>query len=316
MRARGAALCCAETEPDDKEGAKEPQPLVATAPFGYLRLRRAEYSDADLAAWGERIRGQGWSEAYVFFKHEDDGTAPRVRASPDGGDGRRAGLRERGLSDLFAGDGRKPEDSAARFVPAERDLDKLKAAAAGCTGCALHERATQTVFGEGQRRAAVMLVGEQPGDQEDLQGRPFVGPAGQLLDWSLEKAGIDRGQAYVTNVVKHFKWVPRGKRRIHSKPSSLEIKACLPWLEAELEAVEPEVIVLLGATAAQALLGASFRVTRERGEWLRSNLAPHVMATVHPSSLLRIEDDAERKEAIRVFVRELRQVAEVLASAD
>jgi uracil-DNA glycosylase len=219
------------------------------------------------------------------------------------------------LSDLFAGDGKQPEDSAARFVPAERDLDKLKAAAAGCQGCSLHERATQTVFGEGQRRATVMLVGEQPGDQEDLQGRPFVGPAGQLLDWSLEKAGIDRTQAYVTNVVKHFKWVPRGKRRIHSKPSSLEIKACLPWLEAELEAVKPAVIVLLGATAAQALLGASFRVTRERGEWLRSNLAPHVMATVHPSSLLRIEDDAERKEAIRVFVRELRKVAEVIGPA-
>jgi uracil-DNA glycosylase len=219
------------------------------------------------------------------------------------------------LSDLFAGDGKQPEDSAARFVPAERDLDKLKAAAAGCQGCSLHERATQTVFGEGQRRATVMLVGEQPGDQEDLQGRPFVGPAGQLLDWSLEKAGIDRAQAYVTNVVKHFKWVPRGKRRIHSKPSSLEIKACLPWLEAELEAVKPAVIVLLGATAAQALLGASFRVTRERGEWLRSNLAPHVMATVHPSSLLRIEDDAERKEAIRVFVRELRKVAEVIGPA-
>jgi DNA polymerase len=219
------------------------------------------------------------------------------------------------LSDLFAGDGKQPEDSAARFVPEERDLDKLKAAAAGCTGCSLHERATQTVFGEGRAGATVMLVGEQPGDQEDLQGRPFVGPAGQLLDWSLEKAGIDRSQAYVTNVVKHFKWVPRGKRRIHSKPSSLEIKACLPWLEAELEVVQPEVIVLLGATAAQALLGASFRVTRERGEWLRSNLAPHVMATVHPSSLLRIEDDAERKEAIRVFVRELRKVAEVIGPA-
>jgi DNA polymerase len=158
-----------------------------------------------------------------------------------------------------------------------------------------------------------MLVGEQPGDQEDLKGRPFVGPAGQLLDWSLEKAGIDRTQAYVTNVVKHFKWVPRGKRRIHSKPSSMEIKACLPWLEAELEVVQPEAIVLLGATAAQALLGPSFRVTRERGNFVRSNLAPHVMATVHPSSLLRIEDDAERKEAIRVFVRELRKVAAVLS---
>src|SRR5690606_27825509 len=140
----------------------------------------------------------------------------------------------------------------------------------------------------------------------------FRSPAGQLLDWSLEKAGIDRAQAYVTNVVKHFKWVPRGKRRIHSKPSSMEIRACLPWLEGELEVVRPEVIVLLGATAAQALLGSSFRVTRERGNFIRSNLAPYVMATVHPSSLLRIEDDTERKDAIRQFVRELRQVAAVL----
>jgi uracil-DNA glycosylase len=216
------------------------------------------------------------------------------------------------LSDLFEDDGKKPDDSARRFLPPEAGLEELTEAAAGCTACPLHERGTQTVFGEGRVGARVMLVGEQPGDQEDLKGRPFVGPAGQLLDWALEKAGIDRSQAYVTNVVKHFKWVPRGKRRIHSKPSSMEIKACLPWLEAELEVVRPEVIVLLGATAAQALLGASFRVTRERGNFVRSNLAPYVMATVHPSSLLRIEDDAERKEAIRQFVRELRKIAAVL----
>jgi uracil-DNA glycosylase family protein len=216
------------------------------------------------------------------------------------------------LSDLFDDDGKKPDDTARRFVPSDAPLDELKEAAAGCTACPLYERATQTVFGEGRPGARVMLIGEQPGDQEDLQGRPFVGPAGQLLDWALEKAGIDRTRAYVSNVVKHFKWVPRGKRRIHSKPSSMEIKACMPWLEAELEVVQPEVIVLLGATAAQALLGASFRVTRERGNFVRSNLAPHVMATVHPSSLLRIEDDAERKDAIRQFVRELRKVAAVI----
>jgi DNA polymerase len=213
------------------------------------------------------------------------------------------------VGDLFDGRGEKQDDTARRFVPREPDLDKLKKAAAGCTACPLYERGTQTVFGEGRVRSRVMLVGEQPGDQEDLKGRPFVGPAGQLLDWALEKAGIDRSQAYVTNVVKHFKWVPRGKRRIHSKPSSMEIRACLPWLEAELEVVQPEALVLLGATAAQALLGPSFRVTRERGRFIRSNLAPHVMATVHPSSLLRIEDDAERKDAIRQFVRELREVA-------
>jgi uracil-DNA glycosylase family protein len=197
---------------------------------------------------------------------------------------------------------------------AARSYDELKRSADGCRACSLYQNAIQTVFGEGPAPARLMLVGEQPGDQEDLQGRPFVGPAGQLLDWALEKAGIERGAAYVTNVVKHFKWVPRGRRRIHSKPSSLEIKACLPWLEAELELVRPKVLVCLGSTAAQALLGSTFRVTQERGRWLRSRLAPHVMATVHPSALLRIEDDATRKAAIREFVRELRLVADVLSS--
>ena len=220
------------------------------------------------------------------------------------------------MGDLFD-DGKKDADkkeekTARRFVPRDADLDKLKEAAAGCTACPLHERGTQTVFGEGWEGSRMMLIGEQPGDQEDLRGRPFVGPAGQLLDWALEKAGIDRSLAYVTNVVKHFKWVPRGKRRIHSKPSSMEIRACLPWLEAEIEVVKPEVVVCLGATAAQALLGSTFRVTRERGRFVRSNLASYVMATVHPSSLLRIEDEAARKTAIREFVRELRKVADVI----
>jgi uracil-DNA glycosylase len=213
-----------------------------------------------------------------------------------------------GVSDLLS----SKNGTARRLVPAGADLDGLKAAAAGCTACPLHARGTQTVFGEGPGDAPLMLVGEQPGDREDLQGRPFVGPAGELLDWALLKAGIERERAYVTNVVKHFKWVPRGKRRIHSKPSSLEIRACRPWLDEEIALVEPSVLVCLGATAAQALLGASFRVTRERGRFVPSNLAPHVMATVHPSSLLRIEADAARKDAIREFVRELRLVAEVL----
>jgi uracil-DNA glycosylase len=204
------------------------------------------------------------------------------------------------------------DDTARRFVPPGADLAALKAAAAGCTACPLHARGTQTVFGEGPEDAPLLLVGEQPGDREDLQGRPFVGPAGELLDWALIKAGIARERAYVTNVVKHFKWVARGKRRIHSKPSSLEIRACRPWLDEEIALLRPAVLVCLGATAAQALLGASFRVTRERGCFVPSNLAPHVMATVHPSSLLRIEDDAARKDAIREFVRELRLVAEVL----
>jgi uracil-DNA glycosylase len=193
-----------------------------------------------------------------------------------------------------------------------RSYEELVEAAARCQACPLYRNATRTVFGEGPVRARLMLVGEQPGDQEDLKGRPFVGPAGQLLDWALQKAGIDRARTYVTGVVKHFKWVARGKRRIHSKPSSLEIKACRPWLDQEISLVRPEVLVCLGATAAQALLGASFRVTRERGRFVRSELAPHVMATVHPSSLLRIEDDAERKTAIREFVTELRRIADVL----
>jgi uracil-DNA glycosylase family protein len=216
-------------------------------------------------------------------------------------------VEEKDVDDLFSGTGNSSAGD-------ERTLERLKREAATCTNCPLYERATQTVFGEGPADAPLILVGEQPGDQEDLQGRPFVGPAGQLLDWSLEKAGIDRSRAYVTNVVKHFKWVPRGKRRIHSKPSSAEIRACRPWLDAELELAKPEVLVCLGATAAQALLGSSFRVSQERGRFVRSNLAPHVMATVHPSSLLRIEDDAARKDAIREFVRELRQVAKIISA--
>jgi uracil-DNA glycosylase len=202
-------------------------------------------------------------------------------------------------------------DEPDLFEP-KRTLAELKEDASDCTACPLFENATQTVFGEGSAGARLMLVGEQPGDVEDREGRPFVGPAGQLLDWAIEKAGIERRRAYVTNVVKHFKWVPRGKRRIHSKPSSMEIRACLPWLEQEVALVKPDVLVCLGATAAQALLGRSFRVTQERGHFVRSPLAPHVMATVHPSSLLRIEDDKERKAAIRVFVSELRKVAKIL----
>jgi DNA polymerase len=168
------------------------------------------------------------------------------------------------------------------------------------------------VFGEGPAHADIMLVGEQPGDVEDRAGRPFVGPAGQLLDRLLVEAGIDRDRAYVTNAVKHFKWVPRGKRRIHSKPGSLEIRACGPWLEAEIAAVEPRALVCLGATAAQALLGPAFRVTRDRGRFLESSLAPLVLATVHPSSLLRAPDEASRAAEIRRFVADLALVADAL----
>jgi uracil-DNA glycosylase len=203
-------------------------------------------------------------------------------------------------------------DSAARFLPQRRSLDALRDASTGCTACPLHRTGTRTVFGEGPPDAGLMLVGEQPGDVEDREGRPFVGPAGRLLDAALEEAGIDRSRAYVTNVVKHFKWVARGKRRMHSKPGGMEIRACLPWLEAELEAVKPQVLVCLGATAAQALLGAGFKVTARRGEEVASNLAPHVLATVRPSSLLRAPDPATREREYARFVADLRLAAKLL----
>src|SRR5436190_2865699 len=201
------------------------------------------------------------------------------------------------------------DETAAPLVPERPSLPKLREAAASCTACPLHETGTQTVFGEGTSKADVVFVGEQPGDQEDLQGKPFVGPAGKLLDKALEEAGIDRSQVYVTNVVKHFKWQARGKRRIHQKPNWSEIAACRPWLEAELDVVKPSVLVCLGATAAQALLGRDFRVSRQRGELVESPLAPKAIATVHPSSILRAEDrDLQFKE----FVRDLEKVAELI----
>ena len=197
-------------------------------------------------------------------------------------------------------------------APARRTLESLRAASAKGHDCPLAARATQTVFGEGDPHARVVLVGEQPGNDEDLVGRPFVGPAGKLLDRALEQAGIDRGRVYVTNVVKHFKWEPRGKRRIHAKPNAAEIAACRPWLDAELELIKPEVLVVLGATAAQALLGRQFRVSKERGKFVPSPLAPHVLATVHPSAILRAPDDETRHAEMDRFVDDLKKVAAVL----
>jgi DNA polymerase len=194
-------------------------------------------------------------------------------------------------------------------------LDALRADAAGCRACPLWRTGTQTVFGEGTARASVMLVGEQPGDQEDKAGRPFVGPAGRLLDEALAAAGIDRDAAYVTNVVKHFKWEARGKRRIHAKPSWTEVAACRPWLDGELEAVRPEVLVCLGASAAQALLGRAFRVTKERGTWVESPLAPRVTATIHPSAFLRQRTDEDRRREMKAFVSDLSLVASILDGA-
>lgn len=201
--------------------------------------------------------------------------------------------------------------SAISFLPAQLTIPKLKSAAARCKGCDLWQRATQTVFGEGSPKARIMLIGEQPGDKEDIAGHPFVGPAGKILDEALAAAGISRADVYVTNAVKHFSWTPaaRGKRRIHKKPRYFEIRACRPWLEAEIAVTRPRAIVCLGATAAQALLGADFSVMRRRGQFVPSSLAPRVMATVHPSSILRAPDENSRHEQKAAFIRDLAIVA-------
>jgi uracil-DNA glycosylase family protein len=205
--------------------------------------------------------------------------------------------------------------TAADLIPPRASLAKLRDIASGCKACPLWADATQTVFGEGPAQASLMLVGETAGDQEDLHGRPFVGPAGKLLDRCLAEAGLDRKQSYVTNVVKHFKFTPRGKRRIHGKPNAMEIRACIPWLKAEIERVKPEMIVCLGATAAKALLGASFRVSQQRGVAVPSPLAPLVMATVHPSSLLRAPDEETRHREIARFTADLKAAAKMLKAA-
>ena len=201
---------------------------------------------------------------------------------------------------------------AERYLPKTHTLDALREAAAGCRGCDLWEAATQTVFGEGAARARLMLVGEQPGDREDVEGKPFVGPAGRILDEGLEAAGVPRSAVYLTNAVKHFRWVRRGKRRLHEKPNSLQVRACRPWLDSEVEAVQPRLLVLLGATAAQAVLGPTFRVTQHRGKVISTPLGVPAVATVHPSSILRAPDDASRQEAMAAFVADLRSVAQAL----
>ena len=202
--------------------------------------------------------------------------------------------------------------SAADYLPKKLSLKSLRDAAAGCRGCGLYKNATQTVFGEGKARAKIMFVGEQPGDQEDLQGRPFVGPAGKLLHRAMHEAGISEADVYVTNAVKHFKWIARGKRRIHSKPRQIEVRACTPWLEAEMRVIKPDIVVALGATAAQALMGPSFRLTKHRGEVLPSPLAPRVISTVHPSSILRTPDDDARHAEMAQFVADLKTIAKAV----
>ena len=209
---------------------------------------------------------------------------------------------------------RPDKPSVPDLIPDRPTLPAVRGAAKNCQACDLYKLGTQTVFGEGAKRAELMLVGEQPGDQEDLAGHPFVGPAGKLLDKALAEAGIDRTKVYVTNVVKHFKWEPRGKRRIHKKPNASEISACRPWLDTEVQLVKPRAIVCLGATAAQALLGKQFKVTAQRGTFIASALAPLVMATVHPSSILRERDGEARHREQARFVDDLRNVARALSS--
>jgi uracil-DNA glycosylase len=201
---------------------------------------------------------------------------------------------------------------AEELIPQQLSLDTLKEAAAACQACDLHKTGTQTVFGDGAVKAKVMFVGEQPGDREDIEGKPFVGPAGRLLDDALVEAGIDRSRVYITNAVKHFKWKPQGKRRLHQKPNAAEIGACRPWLDAEIEVVKPSLLVLLGATAAQALLGRDFRVSLQRGQFIEKPGVPLMMATVHPSSILRAPDDETREIEREAFVRDLKRVAQRL----
>jgi uracil-DNA glycosylase family protein len=208
---------------------------------------------------------------------------------------------------------RRGHETAAAYLPPRRTLPALRKAAQRCHGCDLWKNATQTVFGAGTERARLILVGEQPGNDEDLSGEPFVGPAGRLLDEALERAGIDRRTAYVTNAVKHFKWEAKGARRLHKKPGAREVSACLPWLEAEIDLLRPEVLVLLGATAAQAVLGPAVRVSTERGKVVKSRFADKTLLTIHPSALLRLPPEADRDVEMRRFVAELAVAAKILA---
>jgi len=200
--------------------------------------------------------------------------------------------------------------AAEELIPQAPTLSGLRDAAAGCRACDLYKTGTQTVFGEGGEHASVMFVGEQPGDREDIEGKPFVGPAGRLLDEALAEAGIDRKRVYITNAVKHFKWKPQGKRRLHQKPNAAEISACRPWLDAEIALIKPTILVLLGATAAQALLGRDFRVSLQRGQFIERPGLPLMMATVHPSSILRAPDDESREIEMQSFVQDLRRLAQ------
>jgi DNA polymerase len=237
------------------------------------------------------------------------------REIPDGGPSESARSRAEAAHARSAGGGRG-SGAVGASVPATEDLGALAQAAKGCTACDLYKHATQVVFGRGPRAARVVLVGEQPGDQEDRQGAPFVGPAGEVLDRALAEANLDRGQIYVTNVVKHFKFVQRGKRRIHEKPGSTEVAACRPWLDAELSSIRPDVLVCLGATAANAIFGRDFRLLKQRGQWLRTPTGLRALATIHPSAVLRGPDEAAQAQLYAMLVEDLGTVAAALGRAD
>jgi uracil-DNA glycosylase len=271
-------------------------PGAARVPRQFLDLARRAAAAPDPARW------QILYETLWRLVHED---RDLLKNSRDPAVKRLTALVKHGSEAEPAGDG------AARFVPPGAGLAELRAAAAGCTGCDLYRHASQTVFGHGAARARVVLVGEQPGDQEDRQGAPFVGPAGEVLDRALAEVGLDRSQIYVTNAVKHFKFEQRGKRRIHQTPRANELAACRPWLEAELAAINPEVLVCLGATAARAIFGASFRIMQDRGKFAATRWAPKTIATLHPSAVLRGEDDAQQAELYGMLVEDLGKIARV-----
>jgi uracil-DNA glycosylase len=274
--------------------ATDAPPDAARVPRQFLDLARQAAAAPDPARW------QILYETLWRLVHEDRDLLKNAR---DPSIKRLAALVKPG------GEPGPDEDGAARFVPPGAGLAELRAAAAHCTGCDLYRHASQTVFGRGAARARVVLVGEQPGDQEDRQGAPFVGPAGEVLDRALAEVGLDRSQIYVTNAVKHFKFEQRGKRRIHQTPRANELAACRPWLEAELAAINPEVLVCLGATAARAIFGTSFRIMKDRGQFAATRWAPKTIATLHPSAVLRGENDAQQAELYGMLVEDLRKVA-------
>jgi uracil-DNA glycosylase family protein len=299
QEASGSATNAAEPGLFDAPAAPEQPAAELTVPRAFVELARMVAAHNDPGRWGLLYS--------VLFRIASGNRDILLKR----GDPELDSLR-RLAADVEEGRVVAPASGAGAFVPQTQDLSELARAAASCRGCDLYRRATQTVFGKGPGSARAVLVGEQPGDSEDLQGAPFVGPAGEVLDKALIDAGLPREEVYVTNVVKHFKFVERGKRRIHQTPVASEIAACRPWLEAELEVIRPKVLVCLGATASRALVGPDFRITRDRGKFLESAWAPKLLATYHPSAVLRAEDEAGQQSIYGAIVGDLKLVAEAI----